>query len=187
VVQSRTLIVIAALSITAVVAGVLLRRDVIRRGALPRSSNHTDLAGEWVSDTRIMNGDSVQLVVDIEWTGSRMAGEFDVLAWGLENYPVDVTTSDSTILFHFGGPNADFSGRRSGEVLEGRVTFESDTSPVTLRRMGDARLSETFRELERAADDSTLVQRLSSDGSELRRQFNADRGKKRLLMLLAPS
>jgi len=38
-----------------------------------------------------------------------------------------------------------------------------------------------------AADDSTRLEPLSADGAELRRRFNRDKDRTRLLMLLAPS
>ncbi len=145
-------------------------------------------AGAWAGSVPLEDGSTVLLVVDIGFVGSRCAGEFDVMDWGVENYPVEVVPADSTVQLLFAGANADFAGTLSGDsLLTGTIRFAEQQLPLTLRRTGDARFSENFLALERAADDSSVVERLSSNGEELRRRFNADSGKTRLLMLLSPT
>jgi copper chaperone CopZ len=153
------------------------------------------IEGQWTAEVRFEDSTSVKMVVDLGRVGSRLAGEFDVLDWGVENYPVEVSLADTTIHLHFAGPNADFAGKLAGDRLIGLVTFrvqgtgqiEERELPLELQRVGGAQFSDTFLKLENAADDSALVQRLSPSGGELRDRFNADADKTRLLMLLSPT
>ena len=146
------------------------------------------LAGEWIGSVTLEDSTTVHVVVDLGLADRRFTGEFDVMDWGVENYPVEVGLTDSTVQLHFAGPNADFVEAFSGDsLLVGTVSFEDTSLPLAFRRAGKAQFSETFLALERAADDSSLVEQLSSSGEELRRQFNADAGKTRLVMLLSPT
>jgi hypothetical protein len=152
------------------------------------------LAGHWTARLPMAESDSIQLVVDLETLDSRWVGEFDVPEFEVTDYPVQVTHADSVVMLRFAGADALFEGWLSGDAqrLSGVVQFtvedgHQERVPAELRRTGEAQFSAGFWELERAAADSSRVTRLAADGAELRRQFNADRGKTRLLMLLSPS
>jgi hypothetical protein len=135
-------------------------------------------------------GDTVHLVTDLAFIGSRWAGEFDVPEFGIENYPVEVTFPDSGVNLHFAGPDANFRGgwiTGGNGRLAGVLTFGERDVAIELQRTGDARFSETFTALEAAANDSSLVEELSPTADRLRKQFNADRWKTRLLLLLSPT
>ena len=72
--------------------------------------------------------------------------------------------------------------------MVGTGMTRGEEEPLELRRVAQQpQFSEGLLELEAAADDPSLVTRLSASGSELREQFNSDQEKVRLLMLLAPT
>jgi hypothetical protein len=147
-------------------------------------------AGQWKGTAALPDQDSVTAVVDIAKVGTRWVGQFDLPFHGLEDYPLEISVSGPQVHLFFAGPEADFQGTLSGDgkALSGTATLSDGMKvPLTFRRVGEAQLSEMFWKLERAADDSSLVSRLSVDGAELRAQFNADRDKTRLLMLLSPT
>lgn len=147
------------------------------------------LAGHWEGGIALSDSEHVTLVVDLVRLGERWTGEFDVPEYGVENYPVAVTILDDGVNLHFAGPDAEFAGAVSadGALLSGTVHFGGATIPGVLTRTDEALLSPTFLALENAANDPSLVTPLSMGGAELREQFNRDRGKTRLLMLLSPT
>ena len=148
----------------------------------------TSLSGHWTARLPI-GADSEQLIVDLGSLHSRWVGEFDVPDYQVENYPVAVLVADSRVNLHFANAGAEFKGHLSGEGqrLSGRVYLEGDSLAAELVRTGEAEFSPEFWVLEEAAEDSTRVLQLSSNGEQLRARFNADHRKTRLLMLLSPS
>jgi len=158
--------------------------------ALAGCAKNPSPIGEWKGMAALPDQDSVTAIVDITKVGTRWAGQFDLPYHGLEDYPLEISVTGSQVHLYFAGPEAEFQGAlsRDGRALSGTATLSDGMKvPLTFRRVGDAQLSEMFWKLERAADDSSLVVRLSPDGAELRAQFNADRDKTRLLMLLSPT
>ena len=159
---------------------------------LPRSvagSELPSLAGHWVGNVPLGDGETPKLVVDLGKLGSRWVGEFDVEEFGVENYPVHIEFSDSTVKLHFSAADGDFEGRLSpgGDRLTGTLGFSEQKIVVEFQRVGAVGFSESFLQLEAAADDPSKVEKLSASGAELRKRFNADRGKVRLVMLLSPT
>ena len=153
-------------------------------------SSESALSGQWRADLEIGDGETAELIVDLGTVGSRWAGEFDLLKYGVENYPVEMASSGDTVRLHLTAMRMDFEGTLSsdGKSLLGTGRFEEEEIAVELRRVApDPRFSEGFLELEAAADDPSLVETLSPDGTELRARFNADISKTRLLLLLSPS
>ena len=78
-------------------------------------------------------------------------------------------------------------GTIQSDTMSGTIDFDGRKIEVQFRRTGKAVFSAQFLELEAAAEDSTRVQTLAANGEELRTRFNTDRGKTRLVMLLAPT
>ena len=73
-------------------------------------------------------------------------------------------------------------------MLEGRQVPRNTLRLVMrVHRTSEAKFSESFLKVEHAADDSSLVEVLSSDAAALRGRFNADVTKTRLVMLLSPT
>jgi hypothetical protein len=127
--------------------------------------------------------------MDLEKMGARWVGTCDVEAFGLDDYPVLVSTSKDKVDLFFPGPDASFQGtlHRPG-TLSGMLTHGSGhVVPVTFHRVGEPQFSELFLKIEQAADDSSLVEDLGPDAGALRARFNLDRDKTRLLMLLSPT
>jgi len=149
------------------------------------------VAGQWIATSKTEDGKTFEIVLDLGRVGSRWIGEFDVSAFGVENYPVEVTVSDSRIALHFTAMALDYDGALSdgGARLVGRALQkgEHEDWELIFERSGEVSFSELFLKLEAAADDATAVRSLSSDGRELRAAFNQDTDKVRLLLLLAPS
>lgn len=145
------------------------------------------LSGHWIGPVPLQDGRTPELVLDLDRLGSRWVGEFDVLELGVENYPVHVTLANGAVKLTFAATEANFTGQQSGNRLGGVLEFGEQKIEIQLQRMGDAAFSPLFLELEAAADDSSRVENLAARGDGLRKRFNADRDKTRLLMLLAPT
>jgi hypothetical protein len=162
---------------------------VLGSTARPGASEQPDLSGHWTADVPLPDGRTPQLVVDLDRLGLRWVGEFDVLALGVENYPVLVELVNGAVKLTFADAEAHFTGRQSadGNRLAGVLEFGTQKIEIELRKAGEIAFSPLFLELEAVADDSTRVENLSARGDELRLRFNADRDKIRLVLLLAPS
>jgi len=162
---------------------------VLGSTAVGRASEQPDLSGHWTADVPLPDGRTPQLVVDLDRLGSRWGGEFDVLALGVENYPVHVELLNGAVKLTFADVEAHFTGRHSadGNRLAGLLEFGTQKIEIELRKAGKAAFSPLFLEFEAAADDSSRVENLSARGNELRLRFNSDRDKIRLVLLLAPS
>ncbi len=147
------------------------------------------LSGHWIGAVPLPDGRTPQLVLDLDELGSRWAGEFDVVDFGVENYPVQVELSNGVVKLGFSAADANFAGQQSadGNRLVGVLEFAAQKIEIQLQRSGKAEFSPLFLQLEAAADDSSRVERLSARGDGLRARFNEDRDKTRLLMLLAPT
>jgi len=147
------------------------------------------LSGQWITELEEQNGDIVEVVMDLGVVNSRWVGEFDLRQYRVENYPVEVTSTGSTVKLFLTAIGTAFERTlsASGETLEGTGTAGGETESIVFRRNGSAQFSEGFLALEAAADDPSLVLPLSDDGSELRARFNEDVNRTRLLMLLAPT
>jgi len=152
-----------------------------------KPSDALPLAGHWVGDVPLEDGRTPKLAIDLDQMGSRWVGEFDVDAFGVQDYPVRVQLDGRRVTLGLSAAEAEFQGAIDGDRMSGAVDFDGRKIEVELRRTGHAEFSPSFLELEAAADDSTRVETLSEDGAELRARFNADRNKTRLLMLLAPT
>jgi hypothetical protein len=146
-------------------------------------------SGHWTTQLPMGDADSVHLILDLGVLGSRWVGEFDVPEFEAENYPAAVWVAGPRVKLQFSGTGTEFDGRLSkdGKRISGIAYFEGDSLAAELLRTGEAQFSDGFLAFEAAAEDSARVTRLSADGGELRNQFNADRGRTRLLMLLSPS
>jgi len=150
-------------------------------------SHDPPLAGHWVADVRLGEGQTPTMVMDLDRMATRWVGEFDVDAFGVQDYPVHVQIAQQHVTLGFTAAQAEFQGTIQGDKMSGTIDFDGRKTDVEFRRTGAAVFSPQFLQLEAAADDSTRVQLLSPNGEELRSRFNADRSKTRLVMLLAPT
>jgi hypothetical protein len=150
-------------------------------------SHDVPLAGHWVGDIPLGEDRRPVLAMDLDRMGSRWVGEFDVDAFGVQNYPVHVQIAEQHVTLGFSAADAEFQGTIQSDTMSGTIDFDGRKIEVQFRRTGKAVFSAQFLELEAAADDSTRVQTLAANGEELRTLFNADRSKTRLVMLLAPT
>lgn len=153
------------------------------------TETESTLAGHWLTQLEEQNGEMIEVIMDLGVVSSRWVGEFDLPKYSVMNYPVEVKTTDDTIELFLTAIGMSFKGSIGDDGLLSGVgqSQGAENEPVTFRRTGPAEFSEGFLELEAAADDPSLVEILSDDGSELREQFNADSEKTRLLMLLSPT
>jgi copper chaperone CopZ len=148
-----------------------------------------DLAGHWITELEEQNGETIEVIMDLGVVNSRWVGQFDLPKYNVMDYPAEVKTAGDTIELFLTAIGMSFRGSIDDDgMLTGVGQSQgAENEPVTFRRTGPAEFSEGFLELEAAADDPSLVEILSDDGSELRERFNADREKTRLLMLLSPT
>lgn len=148
------------------------------------------LAGHWRGRLTVnAEGETTELIVDLDHVAGRWTGQFDLLDLGVENYPVGVAVTGRTVTLHLSAAQIEFVGELDEvtDVLAGTVGTGGEGDSLVLHRGGDAQLSEEFLRLEVLAGDSTLVEHLSADGAELRTAFNEDRSYTRLVMLLSPT
>ena len=154
---------------------------------LSACSRPAALDGEWQGKVSLHEGDTAEVVLDMQKMGSRWVGRYKVEAYGLEDYPMEIVSSRESVKLFFSHPDAHFEGKLGPPgTLSGTLSHDTPI-PLTFHRTGEAKFSEMFLKVEQAADDSSLVEVLSPDLGELRTRFNADREKTRLLMLLSPT
>ena len=145
------------------------------------------LAGHWRGRLTVNEeGDTTDLIVDLNRVAGRWTGQFDLPSFEVTDYPVEVTLAGRVVTLRLSAAEIEFTGELS-EVLAGVANTRGHPDSLVLRRIGTAELSEEFLRLETLAEDSTRVEHLSTAGTELRRQFNEDRAHPRLLMLLSPT
>jgi copper chaperone CopZ len=148
------------------------------------------LAGQWRGRLTVSEeGETAELIVDLDRVAERWTGQFDLPGFGVEDYPVEVAFSGRTVTLQLSAAQIEFIGEfnQAADVLTGLAETHGNRDTVVLRRVGDPQLSEEFMRLEALSGDSTRVEPLSATGSELRKQFNEDRAYPRLLMLLSPT
>ena len=147
------------------------------------------LAGQWRGQLVVdEKGSTAELVVDLDQVAGRWTGQFDLPSFGVEDYPVDVALKGGTVTLQLTAAQVEFNGEFSGaDTLVGMSETRGHRDSLVLRRIGKARLSPEFLRLEMVSEDTTRIERLSANGAELRRRFNADRSYTRLLMLLSPT
>lgn len=146
-------------------------------------------SGQWKGRLAVGEGRTSELVVDLGQTTNRWVGEFDLIEFDVQDYPVHVVLDGRQVKLNLTAAQIDFAGRlsASADTLRGISTTRGNRDSLVLVRVGEPRFSPDFLALEAAAEDSARVASLSADAAELRRQFNADRASTRLLMLLSPT
>lgn len=187
-------LILAAIALVATLSASVVPTADADRGDYPAlggddTTAAAPIAGEWLSRFAVAPGETVDVVLDVGRFASRWAGEFDVLAFGAEDYPVEVTYDPPNVSLQFSAIEADFQGTFApGEdVIRGIAKTAEAEHLLVFRRVGAARFSKMFLELEAAAEDTARVATLSADASELRERFNAARGRVRLVLLLSPT
>ncbi len=156
-------------------------------------ADQPDLAGQWILDlTTDDEGNTSELVLDIGAVGERWIAEFDLLDFGVENYPVKVVRQDGVVQMFLTAIGSEFTGEVSedGGRLSGtgRRASDGETESLEFRRVAtEPSFSADFMALETAADDPSLVEVLGPDAKALRERFNEDADRTRLLMLLSPT
>jgi copper chaperone CopZ len=147
------------------------------------------LEGHWVTEVEEQNGDVIEIVMDLGIVNSKWVGEFDIPKYDVMDYPVEVKRIGDTIELFLTAIGMSFEGTivEDGSLSGVGRSPDQEEEPVTFNRTGPAEFSDGFLELEAAADDSLLVEILSGNAAELRKRFNTDSDKTRLLMLLSPT
>lgn len=147
------------------------------------------ISGQWIAHFAFAEQETAEVVVDLGQLSSRWIGEFDVLAFGAENYPVEVSFTPPHVGLHFTGIDVDFEGTPSSDegVIRGVAKTMEHEQALVFHRNGDVQLSRELLALEAAAGDSNRIATLSPSAVELRERFNAERGRARLILLLSPT
>lgn len=149
-----------------------------------------DLAGQWRGQLTVnKEGETTDLIVDLDRVAGRWTGQFDLPSFGVEDYPVEASLSGRKVTLQLSAAQIEFIGEfnQAADGLAGVADTRGHRDSLVLRRAGPAALSEEFLRLEALSGDSTRVEHLSTSGAELRKQFNADRAHTRLVMLLSPT
>ena len=150
-------------------------------------SSEADLAGRWAGRLPVSENRTTALTVDLGRIGNQWIGEVDVEDQGVRDHPIGVAVEDSVLRLEL-SRGVKFEGRLSpdGKSIRGKFTHGGDVSPLTLSREGGARFSKALLEFEQSGAGAPVI-RLSADGAELRRDFNRERSKVRLVLLLSPT
>lgn len=148
------------------------------------------LAGQWRGRLSVNEkGGTTDLIVDLDRVAGRWTGQFDLPDLGVADYPVEVILAAPRLTLQLSAAQIEFVGElaQDSNVLAGIAETRGHRDSLVLHRAGNAALSDEFLRLEALSGDSTRVERLSLTGAELRKQFNDDRARTRLLMLLSPT
>lgn len=151
-------------------------------------ASKSNFEGRWKGRLPVSTEKTVPWFVDLGRLGDRWIGEVDVEAQGVKNHPLGVSVADS-ILHLTLRRGVTFSGRLSpgGESVVGELLHGDDRSQLALTRDGGAQFSKALLRFEQSAAGIAPLIQLSADGSELRRDFNHERSKVRLVLLLSPT
>lgn len=155
-----------------------------------RVAGSDNLAGQWRGLLTVnKEGETTDLIVDLDRVGGSWAGQFDLPSFGVEDYPVEVALVGRKVTLQLSAAQIELTGElnQSADGIAGVAVTRGHRDSLVLRRVGQAALSEEFLRLEALSGDSTRVEQLSTTGIELRKQFNADRAYARLVMLLSPT
>ena len=167
------------------------RAMAMASGPSVRTGNPTSgLAGQWRGHLTVNEEDgTTELIVDLDRIAGRWTGQFDLPAFGVMDYPLDVRFSGRRVTLVLSGAQIEFIGALdpATAALTGMAETRGHRDSLVLRRVGAPRLSLEFLRLEAWSGDSTRVEPLSASGGELRTRFNQDRAYTRLLMLLSPT
>jgi mercuric ion transport protein len=148
------------------------------------------LSGQWRGRLTVNEeGETTDLIVDLDRVAGRWTGQFDLPSFGVEDYPVEVAFAARTVTLQLSAAQIEFIGElnTAATALAGMAETRGHRDSLVLHRVGGSHFSEEFLRLEALSGDSTRVELLSAHGTELRDQFNRDRGYTRLLMLLSPT
>jgi mercuric ion transport protein len=151
------------------------------------ASSEVNFAGHWTGRLPVSTEKMVPLTVDVGRLGDRWIGEADVEEQGVKDHPIGVAVEDSVLRLTL-SRGLTFQGRLSpdGKSIHGQFTHGDDASQLTLTRAGGAQFSKALLEFEQSAAGAPVIS-LSADGAELRRDFNRERSKVRLVLLLSPT
>lgn len=149
--------------------------------------SEANFAGRWTGRLPVSAEKMVPLTVDVGRLGDRWIGEADVEDQGVKDHPVGVVVQDSVLRLTL-SRGVTFQGRLSpdGKSIHGQFTHGDDVSQLSLTRAGGAQFSKALLEFEQSAAGAP-VNSLSDDGVELRRDFNRERSKVRLVLILSPT
>ena len=108
---------------------------------------------------------------------------------GVTDYPIGIEVSSrSDVLLTF-RPGVLFRGRvaEGRSALNGELVLGEFRTPLVLERKGPAEISEVRIEFESLTADVNRLVVLGPGAMELKRDFNRDRSKVRLVALLSPT
>jgi hypothetical protein len=145
-------------------------------------------AGHWVG-TIDAGDEQIEFIVDVDrGLDGLWIGEVDIPAQGLEDFPLDVHIEGSVLILSLTG--VEWRGELSTDGASYTGTLHQGSHPAVpfdLRRTNGPEISDELRAMTNPDLKDSGVLPLSSDGRELRKRFNRDKGKVRLVLLLAPS
>src|SRR5262249_23280346 len=157
--QRATILAVARAMLTAAIGTLCLVHAV---AAEPEPRRGASLAGHWVGDIPLGGGQTSTLALDLDQCGARWVGQFDVDALGVQDYPIHVELDADRVTLGLSAAEAEFQGTIDGNKMSGTLDLKGQKIDVQFQRTGRAELSPQFLQLEAAADDSTLVEALST-------------------------
>jgi len=150
-------------------------------------SRGPSLEGHWVGVLNEGTDSLRRFDVDIARFRGRWIAEVDDDR-GVTDYPVRIEASRSTVLLTL-RPGISFRGHlaKDHQALDGELGLGEFRTPFVMTREGPAKISQVRIDFESLPPGTSRLTVLSPDSEELKRDFNRDRSKVRLVALVSPT
>jgi hypothetical protein len=161
---------------------------VLLSAMTPGCSRTPSFEGHWVGMLNEGTDSLRRFDVDIARFRGRWIAEVDDDR-GVTDYPVGIDVPSRSDVILTLRPGITFRGRlaNSRRALDGELTLGEFRAPLVMTREGQAEISQVRIEFESLPPGTNRLAVLSPGSEELKRDFNRDRSKVRLVALLSPT
>jgi hypothetical protein len=159
---------------------------VLLSAMTPGCSRTPSFEGHWVGMLNEGTDSLRRFDVDIARFRGRWIAEVDDDR-GVTDYPVGIDVPSRSDVILTLRPGTTFRGRLANSRLDGELASDEFRTPLVMTREGQAKISLVRIEFESLPPGTNRLTVLSPGSQELKRDFNRDRSKVRLVALLSPT